>query len=160
MALVQSFSKNFGLYGQRVGCLSWVAADGEEAGRVESQMKIVIRPSYSNPPRHGARIVATILKDKELTQEFIDECKGMADRINDMRKALRSGLEEAGSPLDWSHVTSQIGMFAYSGISKAQVERMRDEFSIYGTLDGRISMAGVTKGNVGYIAKAMHECTK
>ncbi|GMI45081.1 hypothetical protein TrCOL_g6549 [Triparma columacea] len=160
LALVQSFSKNFGLYGQRVGCLSWVAGSEEEAKRVESQMKIVIRPSYSNPPRHGARIVATILRDEGMTKEFVDQCKGMADRIGGMRTALRSSLEDAGSTRDWSHVTSQIGMFAYSGLSKEQVERMRDEFSVYGTLDGRISMAGVTKGNVEYIAKAMHECTK
>lgn len=155
-----SFSKNFGLYGQRVGALSVVAGSSEEAKNVNSQMKIIIRPSYSNPPRHGARLVSTILGDETLTQDFIDQCKGMADRINDMRVALRGGLEGAGSTHDWGHVTKQIGMFAYSGMTRKEVERMRDEFSIYGTLDGRISMAGVTSGNVKYIAKAIHECTK
>ncbi len=159
-ALVQSFSKNFGLYGQRVGCLSVVGATDEEAKNVNSQMKIVIRPSYSNPPRHGARIVTEILGDEGLTQDFIDQCKGMADRIGSMRTALRSGLEAAGSTRDWSHVTTQIGMFAYSGMEKAEVERMRDEYSIYCTLDGRISMAGVTSKNVEYLANAIHECTK
>jgi len=109
-----SFSKNFGLYGQRVGALSVVAGSSEEAKNVNSQMKIIIRPSYSNPPRHGARLVSTILGDETLTQDFIDQCKGMADRINDMRVALRGGLEGAGSTHDWGHVTKQIGMFAYS----------------------------------------------
>jgi len=160
MGLVQSFSKNFGLYGQRVGALSWVARDEEEAKRVESQMKIIIRPSYSNPPRHGARLVSAILGSEDLTSQFISECKGMADRINDMRVKLRSGIEADGTDRSWDHITSQIGMFAYSGLSKDEVTRMREEFSIYCTMDGRISMAGVTDGNVEYIAKAISTVTK
>ena len=102
LALVQSFSKNFGLYGQRVGALSVVADSKEEAMKVQSQLKIRIRPSYSNPPRHGARIVSTILNDEELTEEFVEECKGMADRINSMRIRLRNKLEELGSSRSWA----------------------------------------------------------
>jgi aspartate aminotransferase len=115
---------------------------------------------YSNPPLHGARIVSTVLDDEELTADFITECKGMADRINSMRVALRDGLAAAGSTKDWSHITTQIGMFAYSGLNKEQVDRMREEYAIYCTGDGRISMAGVTSKNVEYLAKAIHEVSK
>lgn len=108
MGMVQSFSKNFGLYGHRVGALSVVGSTPEETIRVVSQMKMVIRPMYSNPPRHGARIVSTILSDPELTAEFKEQCKGMADRINLMRTELRTSLEKAGSTLDWEHITKQV----------------------------------------------------
>ena len=141
LALVQSFSKNFGLYGQRVGALSIVGQDVDEAARLLSQLKICIRPSYSNPPRHGARIVSTILSDDRLTTDFIDQCKDMADRINSMRVELRSILEGTGSNRSWEHVTKQIGMFAYSGLSKEEVIALRDDHHIYCTMDGRISMA-------------------
>ena len=141
ISMVQSFSKNFGLYGQRVGALSVVGRDPNEAKRVVSQMKTVIRPMYSNPPRHGARLVTTVLEDPQLTAEFHEECKGMADRIHSMRGALRSALEKAGSTRDWSHITTQIGMFAYSGLTNAQVLEMRSKHHVYCTGDGRISMA-------------------
>jgi aspartate aminotransferase, mitochondrial len=160
LATVQSFSKNFGLYGHRIGTLSIVASNPDEASRVVSQMKTVIRPMYSNPPRHGARIVSTVLHDPELTKEFIEQCKGMADRINHMRTVLRTNLEDLGSKRSWDHITRQIGMFAYSGLSKEQVLQMRDKHHIYCTLDGRISMAGVTSGNVEYIANAIHDVSK
>jgi len=141
IALVQSFSKNFGLYGQRVGALSVVTAAEVEQKSVVSQMKLCIRPMYSNPPRHGALIVSTILSDPQLTQDFVDQCKGMADRINEMRNALRSRLEEAGSARSWEHITKQIGMFAYSGLSKDEVMTLTEKHHIYCTADGRISMA-------------------
>jgi len=160
IALVQSFSKNFGLYGQRVGALSIVTASPNNSKAVLSQLKKVIRPSYSNPPRHGARIVSTILADERLTNDFIQQCKGMSDRINKMRIQLRTNLEEAGSKHSWEHITNQIGMFAYSGLSKPQVEIIKDKHHIYCTMDGRISMAGVTSGNVDYIANAIHDVTK
>ena len=159
IAVVQSFSKNFGLYGQRIGALSVVAADPEEASRVLSQLKVHIRPSYSNPPRHGARIVAKILADPEKTNDFVDQCMGMAKRIDCMRYELRLALERLGSNRSWDHVTSQIGMFAYSGLTKDQVVALREKHHIYCTLDGRISMAGVTSNNVGYIARAIHDVT-
>merc|ERR1712216_34595 len=156
----QSYAKNFGLYGERVGAFSMVCADADEAKRVESQLKILIRPMYSNPPVNGARIVQTILSDPVLEKQWYAECKEMADRIISMRTALKSKLEAAGSTKDWSHVTNQIGMFCYSGMNSEQVERMKDEFHIYLTKDGRISMAGVTTGNVDYLAESMHAVTK
>lgn len=158
--VVQSFSKNFGLYGQRIGALSVVGATEEEAKRVVSQMKMVVRPMYSNPPRHGARIVTTILEDPKLTQDFLAQCKGMADRINLMRVLLKEKLTETGSTKNWDHISKQIGMFAYSGLSKEQVMQMREKQHVYCTADGRISMAGVTSGNVDYIADAIHDVSK
>jgi aspartate aminotransferase len=155
-ALAQSFAKNFGLYGERVGVLSMVCADTDEATRVLSQLKILVRAMYSNPPVHGARIVATVLGDAELEAQWRGECKLMADRIIDMRAALKKAILAAGSTKDWSHVTDQIGMFCYTGLNKEQVGRLRDEFHVYITGDGRVSMAGVTTGNVDYIANAIH----
>ena len=160
MAMVQSFSKNFGLYGHRVGTLSVIGATEDEARRVQSQLKKVIRPMYSNPPRHGARIVSTILSDPKLSQDFVEQCAGMADRIHSMRSLLRNHLEEAGSTHNWEHITRQIGMFAYSGLNKDQVMTMREKHHVYCTADGRISMAGVTSGNAEYIAQAIHDVSK
>jgi len=159
-ALAQSFAKNFGLYGERVGVLSMICDDAEEAGRILSQFKIIVRGMYSNPPIHGARIVATVLGDEGLEAEWRAECKTMADRIITMRDALRAGVAQAGSTHDWGHITSQIGMFCYTGMSEAQVGRLKDEYHIYITKDGRISMAGINEANVGYVAAAMHEVTK
>lgn len=160
VSMVQSFSKNFGLYGQRVGALSVVGANEDEAKRVVSQMKMVIRPMYSNPPRHGARLVTTVLEDPKLKAEFIEQCRGMADRINTMRTSLHDALTAAGSTKDWDHIVKQIGMFAYSGLTKDQVMTMREKHHVYCTADGRISMAGVTSGNVDYIANAIHDVSK
>jgi aspartate aminotransferase len=141
LCMVQSFSKNFGLYGHRIGTLSVVGATEEEAKRVISQLKLVIRPMYSNPPRHGARIVSTILSDPMLKEDWEVQCAGMAARINTMRTVLRERLGAAGSTRNWNHITKQIGMFAYSGLSKDQVMTMREKHHVYCTLDGRISMA-------------------
>lgn len=143
-----------------MGALSVVASNAEEASRVVSQLKMVIRPMYSNPPRHGARIVAAILSDPTMEVEFRDQCKGMADRINLMRTELRHRLEASGSVKQWDHITRQIGMFAYSGMTPEEVTALRDKHHIYCTMDGRISMAGVTSGNVDYIAEAIHDVTK
>ena len=158
--LAQSFAKNFGLYGQRVGTLSVVCKDVEEKSRVESQLKLIIRPMYSNPPIHGARVVEEVLNDAILKKKWEGECAAMSKRIIDMRKLLRDGLAEKGSTKDWSHVTNQIGMFAFTGLTTEQVLRMRKEFSIYCTDDGRISIAGINSGNVDHIATAMHEVSK
>lgn len=160
ICLAQSFAKNFGLYGERVGALSVVCADEEEKARVESQLKILIRPMYSNPPINGARIVQTILSDEVLKPQWYAECKSMADRIIEMRTLLKATLLDCGSTLNWDHITDQIGMFCYSGMNLEQVERLRLEKAIYLTKDGRISMAGVNSGNVQYLAEAMHEVTK
>ncbi len=156
----QSFSKNFGLYSDRVGCLSFVCADADEVARVESQLKLLIRPMYSNPPAGGARIVSTILNDPELNPQWYAECKAMADRIIEARAALRGHLEDGGSSHNWQHITDQIGMFAYTGLNKEQCDKMINDHHIYLTGDGRVSMAGVTLDNAPYIAQSMIAVTE
>merc|ERR1719291_146296 len=159
-ALAQSFAKNFGLYGERVGVLSILCADTDEAKRVESQLKLLVRPMYSSPPLAGARIVREILSDPVLDAQWRSECKSMADRIIDMRQALKDALAAAGSTQDWSHITSQIGMFCFSGMSPEQVDELKEKYAVYVTRDGRISMAGVTTTNVNYIAQSIHTVLK
>uniref|UniRef100_A0A452XF73 Aspartate aminotransferase n=1 Tax=Aegilops tauschii subsp. strangulata TaxID=200361 RepID=A0A452XF73_AEGTS len=157
----QSYAKNMGLYGQRAGCLSILCEDEMQAVAVKSQLQQIARPMYSNPPVHGALVVSIILSDPELKNVWLGEVKGMADRIIGMRKALRENLEKLGSPLSWEHVTNQqIGMFCYSGMTPEQVDRLTSEYHIYMTRNGRISMAGVTTGNVAYLANAIHDVTK
>ncbi|XP_023240340.1 aspartate aminotransferase, mitochondrial-like [Centruroides sculpturatus] len=160
LALAQSFAKNMGLYGERVGAFSMVCENKDEAQRVMSQMKIIIRPTYSNPPIHGARIAAMVLNDPDLRREWLKDVKGMADRIIGMRQKLRDGLKREGSTRDWQHITDQIGMFCYTGMNQEQVERLIKDFSVYLTKDGRISVAGVSSNNVDYLAHAMHQVTK
>lgn len=160
LALAQSFAKNFGLYGQRVGCLSMVCSSTEEAKKVDSQLKILARAIYSNPPISGSRVVTTILSDNQLKQQWLSDVKEMAERIILMRKLLRSELEGLGSKLNWEHVTNQIGMFCYSGLSPEQVDKLTSQYHIYLTRNGRISMAGVTSKDIKYLAKAIHEVTK
>ncbi len=157
IALAQSFAKNMGLYGERTGAFSIVCADAEEKKRVDSQIKILVRPMYSNPPIHGARIAAEILNSPELYQQWLGEVKGMADRIITMRALLRENLTKLGSAHDWSHITSQIGMFAFSGLTPEQMDRLAKEHSVYATKDGRISVAGITSGNVGRLAEAIYK---
>lgn len=158
--LAQSFAKNMGLYGERVGAFSVVCADAEEAKRVESQVKILIRPMYSNPPVHGARIASMILSEQNLREQWLEEVAGMANRIISMRTQLRDNLAKEGSTHNWEHITDQIGMFCYTGLTPERVDRLAADFSIYLTRDGRISVAGVASGNVQYLAHAMHEVTK
>jgi len=159
MMLCQSFAKNFGLYGQRIGCFSVMTDSKEEQEIVMSQLKIVARAIWSNPPVHGARIVDEILKDPQLTAQWKGEVKDMAGRIIKMRQMLKDGLIAEGSSLNWDHVTDQIGMFCYSGMTGEQVDKLASDWHIYMTRNGRISMAGVTSGSVGYLAKAMHAVT-
>ncbi|VVT56700.1 uncharacterized protein SAPINGB_P005221 [Magnusiomyces paraingens] len=160
IALCQSFAKNMGLYGERVGAFSLVAESPEERARIESQLKIIIRPMYSNPPIHGARIASEILNDAILKAKWLQEVKDMADRMISMRSLLKQNLEALGSIKNWDHVTSQIGMFCYTGLSPEQVDKLAQEYSVYGTRDGRISIAGITSGNVARLAEAIHNVTK
>ncbi|KAI8878166.1 aspartate aminotransferase [Backusella circina FSU 941] len=161
VVLSQSFAKNMGLYGERVGSFSIVCADPEERARVESQLKIVVRPMYSNPPIHGAHIVSTVLNTPELKKEWLGEVKFMADRIIDMRHQLRNHLENTfHSKKKWNHITDQIGMFCFSGMTPEQVNKIRSDWHVYLTQDGRISMAGITTGNVKYLAEAIYNVTK
>ncbi|KAJ3653772.1 hypothetical protein Zmor_013007 [Zophobas morio] len=160
MVLAQSFAKNMGLYGERAGAFSVIGDSKDEADRVMSQVKILIRAMYSNPPINGARIVATILSDPSLRADWLKEVKGMADRIIGVRTQLRENLKKEGSSKNWQHITDQIGMFCYTGMTPPQVEKLIKEHSVYLTKDGRISMAGVTSKNVEYLARAMHQVTK
>lgn len=159
VALCQSFAKNMGLYGERVGAFSVLAESPEEKKRIDSQIKILVRPMYSNPPISGARIASEILNDPALNKQWLGEVKGMADRIITMRALLKGNLQELGSKHNWDHITSQIGMFAYTGLKPEQVDRLAKEYSIYGTKDGRISVAGITSGNVKYLAESIHKVT-
>lgn len=154
--LAQSFAKNFGLYGERCGTLSIICASPEQREKVMSQLRLVIRPMYSNPPKHGSSIVRTVLSDDELTAQYYEECKFMADRIQEMRTKLVETLKEVGSTHDWSHVTNQIGMFAYTGCSKEMCDQLTNDYAIFLTKDGRISIAGLNDGNVRYVAKAIY----
>jgi len=157
--LAQSFAKNFGLYGERCGTLSVVCGSAEERGRVLSQLRCIVRPMYSSPPRHGSSIVRTVLSDPDLTAQYYVECATMADRIRDMRTKLVAKLAEVGSEHDWSHVAGQIGMFAFTGMSEDMVDALTEKYKIFLTRDGRISLAGLNDDNLEYVAKAIHEVT-
>lgn len=160
LACAQSFAKSMGLYGQRIGCISVVCDDAAQAAAVKSQLEYIARPMYSSPPVHGALLVTTILSDTDLRTLWYREVKHMADRIIGMRTALRTNLEELGSKHNWEHITNQIGMFCYSGLTPVQVDHMTEDYHVYMTRNGRISMAGVTSGNVKYLAHAIHEVSR
>jgi len=161
IALAQSFAKNMGLYGERVGGFSLVCADPEERARVESQLKIVIRPMYSNPPLHGARIANTILGNESLYREWESEVEGMANRIISMRERLYDLLTQTHkTPGEWGHVKSQIGMFSFTGLTASQTKALAEKAHIYMTSDGRISMAGLNGGNIDYFAENVSQAVK
>jgi aspartate aminotransferase, mitochondrial len=157
--LAQSFAKNFGLYGERVGTLSIVCGDKLQKNRIMSELRTIIRPLYSSPPRHGSSIVKTILMDPALKEEYYQECAGMAIRIEKMRKKLVEALQEAGSTHDWSHITQQIGMFAFTGMNEQMCKQLTEEYFIFLTTNGRISMAGLNENNLQYVAEAIHAVT-
>ena len=143
-----SFSKSFSLYGERVGALSVVCGSKDDAARVLSQLKRVIRTNYSNPPTHGAQVVALVLTTPALRAMWEDELAGMRVRIKEMRVALQSKLAAAGLKQDVSFITRQRGMFSYSGLTKDQMQRLRTEFGIYGVDSGRICVAALNHGNI------------
>lgn len=150
-----SFSKSFSLYGERVGALSLITASKDEAARVLSQIKRVVRTNYSNPPTHGGAIVAAILNSPELRQAWETELAGMRDRIRTMRTGLVEKLRAHGVKQDFSFVTRQRGMFSYTGLSVAQVDRLRTEFGIYAVSTGRICLAALNSRNLDYVAAAI-----
>ena len=149
-----SFSKNFSLYGERVGALSVVTAGKEESARVMSQVKRVIRTNYSNPPTHGGAVVAAVLASPELRQQWEDELAGMRDRIRAMRNSLVDKLTAAGAA-GFDFIKVQRGMFSYTGLTAEQVERLRAEFGIYAVSTGRICVAALNTRNIDYVAKAI-----
>ncbi|KAL8826616.1 MAG: hypothetical protein Q9170_007331 [Blastenia crenularia] len=165
LCVAQSFAKNFGLYGERAGAFHFVTGPGPDAqntiGRIASQLTILQRSEISNPPAYGARIASTILNDPDLFKEWEANLRTMSGRIMDMRKSLRSKLEELnGKEGSWKHITEQIGMFSFTGLTEKQVLKIREDAHIYMTKNGRISMAGANTGNVDYIAKAMDKVVR
>ncbi len=150
-----SFSKSFSLYGERVGALSVVANDKEEASRVLSQLKIAIRTNYSNPPIHGGAVVAAVLNNPELRAQWESELAEMRVRIKAMRQKLVDSLKAAGVQQDMSFIIQQIGMFSYSGLTKDQMVRLRSEFGVYGTDTGRMCVAALNSKNIDYVCAAI-----
>ncbi|TXI16225.1 MAG: aminotransferase class I/II-fold pyridoxal phosphate-dependent enzyme, partial [Ottowia sp.] len=150
-----SFSKSFSLYGERVGALSVLCASKDEAARVLSQLKIMIRTNYSNPPTHGGAVVATVLNDATLRAQWEQELAGMRLRIKAMRRKLVEGLKAAGVQKDMDFITTQVGMFSYSGLSKEQMVRLRSEFGVYGTDTGRMCVAALNEHNIDYVCQAI-----
>jgi aromatic-amino-acid transaminase len=150
-----SFSKSFSLYGERVGGLSVLCNGKDEASRVLSQLKIMIRTNYSNPPTHGAQVVAMVLNTPELRAQWEQELAGMRTRIKQMRHALADKLKAAGVKQDFGFIVDQVGMFSYSGLSKAQMERLRNEFGVYGIDSGRICVAALNGKNIDYVCDSI-----
>jgi aromatic-amino-acid transaminase len=153
--IASSFSKSFSLYGERVGSLTLVTTSKDESARVLSQVKRTVRTNYSNPPTHGGALVAAILASPELRKQWEDELAEMRDRIRAMRTGLVEKLKAAGVKRDYSFVIQQRGMFSYTGLSSAQVDRLRDEFGIYAVGTGRICLAALNDKNLDYVAKAI-----
>ena len=149
-----SFSKSFSLYGERVGALTIVTADKDESARVLSQVKRVIRTNYSNPPTHGGAVVAAVLASPELRQQWEEELGGMRDRIRAMRNSLVEKLTGAGAT-GFEFIKVQRGMFSYTGLTTAQVERMKSEYGIYAVGTGRICVAALNTRNIDYVATAI-----
>ena len=150
-----SFSKSFSLYGERVGALSVLCNHKEEADRVLSQLKIMVRTNYSNPPIHGGAVVAAVLNNPELRALWEQELAEMRVRIKLMRQQLVEGLKAAGVKQDMSFITQQVGMFSYSGLSKEQMVRLRNEFGVYGTDTGRMCVAAVNTKNIAHVCASI-----
>lgn len=155
MLISSSFSKSFSLYGERVGALTLITASQDEKSRVLSQIKRVIRTNYSNPPTHGGMIVASVLNTPELYASWTEELAGMRDRIHTMRKQLVEKLKSHGAKQNFDFITVQRGMFSYTGLSTAQVERLRNDYGVYAVSSGRICVAALNSRNVDYVAEAI-----
>ncbi len=150
-----SFSKNFGLYGERVGALSLVAADQANASAARSQLKRIVRTNYSNPPRHGGAIVATVLDDVSLTETWHQELSEMRQRIADLRRQFVETMKTAGEGHDFSFLLEQNGMFSFSGLSPMQVDQLKSKYSIYIVGSGRINVAGMNEKRMDWLCDAV-----
>lgn len=155
LIVASSYSKNFGLYNERVGACTIVAADAETADRAFSQVKAAIRANYSNPPSHGAAVVATILGNDALRAMWEQELTGMRQRIHRMRQLFVNTLQEKGAQQDFSFIIQQNGMFSFSGLTKEQVLRLREEFGVYAVNSGRVNVAGMTPDNMAPLCEAI-----
>lgn len=161
MLVCQSFAKNAGLYGERVGAMHVIAPTKEASGRILSQLSVLARSEISNPPAHGARLVALILNNPSLFEEWKRDIKTMSGRIIEMRKELRRLLtEEFKTPGNWDHIVNQIGMFSFTGLGKESSEKMTQKAHIYMTTNGRISMAGLNRGNIRYFAESLDKVVR
>ena len=159
LLIAQSYAKNFGLYGERAGCFHFITSPAgsaaETTARVASQLAILQRSEISNPPAYGARIASLVLNDPALFAQWEDDLRTMSGRIIEMRSALRAKLEQLGTPGKWNHITDQIGMFSFTGLSEKQVAQLKEQYHIYMTKNGRISMAGLNTKNIDYFAKSV-----
>lgn len=164
LCIAQSFAKNFGLYGERAGAFHFVTAPGPDAQdtlkRIISQLQIIQRSEISNPPAYGARIASLVLNDPQLFKEWEANLRTMSGRIIEMRTSLKSELDKLQTPGTWNHITDQIGMFTFTGLTEKQVLAIRDKWHVYMTKNGRISMAGLNTGNVAYFAKAVDDVVR
>ncbi|EDW01868.1 aspartate aminotransferase, cytoplasmic isoform X2 [Drosophila grimshawi] len=152
----QSFAKNFGLYCERAGNLTVVQQSSATRDMIHSQLTLIIRANYSNPPAYGVRIVSKVLNTPELRKEWMECIKNMSSRIRQMRKLLRDNLVALGTPGNWDHIVNQIGMFSYTGLDQNQVNVLIKTYHIYLLKTGRINMCGLNTSNVDYVAKAIH----
>lgn len=157
-ALCQSFAKNMGLYGERTGSISIITESSSQSSAIESQLKKLIRPMYSNPPIHGSRIVETIFSDENLLNEWLADLDSVVGRLNVVRDKLYQKLDKTN--YNWDHLLKQRGMFIYTGLSAEQVIELREKYSVYATEDGRFSISGVNENNVDYLADAINQVIK
>lgn len=164
LCIAQSYAKNFGLYGERAGCFHFVTSPSSDASdtitRIGSQLAILQRSEISNPPAYGARIASLVLNDEALFAEWKENLRTMSGRIIEMRNQLRAKLEELETPGTWNHITEQIGMFSFTGLTEEQVLKIRKDAHVYMTKNGRISMAGLNTHNVNYVAEAINRVVK
>ncbi|CAL5223517.1 g6046 [Coccomyxa viridis] len=158
--VAQSYSKNLGLYAERVGAINFVLSDAEAAKRVMSQLKRIARALYSNPPVHGARIASIVVSRPELFKEWNEEMEYMSGRIKQVRQDLNGHLTKINGDRDWSFILNQVGMFSFTGLNKEQCKVMTDKHHIYMTSDGRISLAGLPSSKAEYLAKAIDDCVR
>ncbi|MFH4977826.1 hypothetical protein AB6A40_004535 [Gnathostoma spinigerum] len=158
--VAQSFAKNFGLYNERIGNLTVVFSDPSVMAAFKSQMSLIIRANWSNPPNHGAKIVHTVLTDTTMRKKWMEDIKTMSSRIKSMRTALRENLEKLGTPGKWDHITKQIGLFSYLGLTPTQVAHLVEKHKIFLLKESRINVCGLNTHNVEYVAKAIDETVR
>jgi len=158
MIVSQSFAKNIGLYGERIGAIHFVAGDEKTAKSIDSQLKVIVRSIYSSPPLQGARIVSRAILNPKYLKMWQDDMTIMSSRIISNRERLYNELAQLKTPGDWKHIITQIGMFSFTGLTEKQVEMMIKKYHIYMLANGRISMAGLNGNNIKYVAKAIHDC--
>ncbi|RAK95564.1 PLP-dependent transferase, partial [Aspergillus ibericus CBS 121593] len=159
-AVAQSFSKNFGLYGERCGALHIVTRDQASAANVEAVLKKISRAEITSTPGFGAKVIATIMKDEKLREQWYRDLQTMSGRLRDMRGRLLEGLIRRETPGNWGHLVTDIGMFSMTGLSQEQVVALRERFHVYLLPTGRLSMTGLTHDNVEYVAESIDKVVR